>query len=97
LDTLRGIKKIKIGIGYVYKGKKVNYLDGDAEFYRLVQPVYKEFKGWDEDISKIKKYKDLPQNVRIYVEAIEKLVGVQIKYISTGPKREEVVIHRRKK
>lgn len=91
LDTLRGLKKIKIAVGYEYRSKKVNYLDGDAEFYRKVKPVYKEFNGWDEDITKIKSYNKLPKNIRLYIDAIEKYTQVRVKYVSTGPKRDQVV------
>ncbi len=91
LDTLAGLKKIKIGKGYTYNGKKVSYLDGDAEFYRKVKPVYEETDGWKEDISAIKKYEDLPKNIKIYLSRIEKLVNIPIKFVSTGPGRDQVV------
>lgn len=92
LDTLSGIKKLKICTGYAYKGKKVSVYDGDAEFYRLVKPIYVIVNGWTGDISNIKKYRELPLNMRKYIERIEKLVGVLIKYVSTGPDRNMVVI-----
>lgn len=91
LDSLTGLKKIKVGIGYKYRGKKVNYLDGDAEFYRKVKPVYEELDGWSENISVITKYGDLPKSVRKYVERIEKLVNVPIKYLSIAANREAVI------
>ncbi len=91
LDSLAGLKKIKIGIGYTYRGKKVDYLDGDAEFYRKVRPIYEEINGWNEDLNKIRKYSDLPKNVRRYVERIEKLVGVPIKYLGVGAEREAII------
>ncbi len=91
LDSLAGLKKIKIGTGYTYRGKRVDYLDGDAEFYRKFKPVYEELDGWEENLKGVKKYDDLPKNVRKYVEKIEKLVGVPIKYLSTGAERDAVI------
>lgn len=91
LDTLSGIKKLKIGIGYLLNGKKVNYLDGDAEFYREVKPVYLEMKGWDENIKSIKRYKDLPNIIKIYIKVIEKYTQLSVKYISTGADRDAVI------
>ena len=92
LDTLAGIPKIKICTGYTYQGKKVTYLDGDAQFYRKVKPVYLEMPGWNEDISSCKKFSQLPTNVKRYVKKIEQLVGVRIKFIANGPKRENLII-----
>ncbi len=93
LDTLSGLAKLKICTGYSYQGRKVSYLDGDAEFYRKVKPVYKELDGWQEDISGCRKYRDLPQNVKKYIELIEKLTGLAIKLIGVGPERQQIIKH----
>lgn len=91
LDTLTGLPKLKICFGYKYHNKIVSYLDGDAELYRKVKPVYEELEGWRENLSGYKKYQDLPINVRKYVERIEKIVNVPIKYISVGSEREKTI------
>lgn len=93
LDTLSGLNKLKICVGYTYQGREVSYLDGDAEFYRKVKPVYKELDGWDEDISGCRKYCELPQNVKKYIELIERLTGLGIKLIGVGPGREQIIKH----
>lgn len=92
LDVLAFFKKIKIGVGYTLKGKKISYLDVDAETLSSVKVTYKEFSGWESDITKVKKYKDLPQNAKIYLDFIEKFTGVKIKLISVGPNREQTVV-----
>ncbi|MBI3980885.1 adenylosuccinate synthase [Candidatus Microgenomates bacterium] len=92
LDTLSGFKKLKICVGYTYQGKKVTYLDGDAQFYRKVKPVYLTLDGWSEDISICTKFSDLPINVKRYVKKIEQLVGIKVKYIANGPKRENLIV-----
>ena len=56
-----------------------------------VKPVYKEFKGWHCDIRGIKEYDKLPQETRDYVEFIEGELETPIKYVSNGPKREEII------
>lgn len=91
LDTLSGLKKIKICTGYLFMGKKVNYFDGDAEFYRKVKPIYEEMAGWNQDLSSCRKYGKLPVNVRKYIEKIEKTVGVPVKYVSVGAEREKTI------
>jgi adenylosuccinate synthase len=50
--------------------------------------VYEEHRGWSEDITKVKKYEDLPQLARDYVLRIEDLAGVPIRTVSVGPGRE---------
>ena len=57
--------------------------------YENNEPVYKYFDGWQKNISKIKKYEDLPKNTRIYIEAIEEYLNVPIDIISNGPGRDQ--------
>ena len=56
-----------------------------------VQPIYKEFKGWECDISSVSSYDELPENAKIYIEYIQKLLDTKIKIISIGPKRNQVI------
>lgn len=91
-DILTRFKNIPVCVGYKYKGKNVDYLDIDTEELRQVMPVYKDFKGWNEDISNIKKYRELPKNCRTYIEFIEKFASVKIKMISVGPKKEQTIL-----
>lgn len=91
-DILNGYKFVKACTGYRYKGKIVNYLDVDTEDLREVKPVYKEFPGWDGDLEKMKSYKDLPKNLRGYLEFMEKFTGVPVKLISIGPRREQTIL-----
>ena len=89
IDILSGLKIIKVCIGYRLNGKSVPYSScGYLELEKLT-PVYKEFPGWDEDIMQVKKFKDLPKNCQNYLKFIEQFLGVPIKIVSTGPKREE--------
>ncbi|MBU1031710.1 adenylosuccinate synthase [Patescibacteria group bacterium] len=53
--------------------------------------VYKEFSGWTEDLTNIKKFNDLPKNCQTYLKFIENFLGIKISLISTGPKREEYI------
>lgn len=92
LDVLDNFPTIKICVGYKFKNKNVRYYDGDDVFLSHVKPVYKTIKGWQESTQGITKYKDLPKNAKLYIEELEKLTGVPIKYISTGPQREALII-----
>ena len=48
--------------------------------------------GWHCDISGVRKYEDLPEQTRAYVEYLEKAVGCRIRYISVGPEREACIV-----
>ena len=54
--------------------------------------MYKEYKGWQTSISGIKKYDELPDNLKIYIKDIEKYLEIPIDIISNGPGREENII-----
>ena len=56
-----------------------------------VKPIYAEFAGWDK-VSKVRKFSDLPQNAKAYVEALQDLTGVKVKYISTSPERDDTIV-----
>jgi adenylosuccinate synthase len=91
LDTLSGIDELKVGVGYKLDGKSVHYADLDAARLGRVDPVFRSFKGWKEDIRGIRKFTDLPKNAQRYVEAIEKLSGVPVRFVANGPEREAVI------
>lgn len=91
LDVLDGFTEIKICTHYTFNGKRVNYFDGDAKFLAKVKPVYKKLKGWSKPTKGIIKYNNLPSEAKKYIKEIEKLTGVKVKFISTGPKREEII------
>jgi len=92
LDTLTGLKKIKICTGYRYNGKIINNFPASLKDLAMCEPVYEELDGWAEDITNVKKFEDLPQNAKKYVERIEELTGINASIISVGPGREKTII-----
>jgi adenylosuccinate synthase len=91
LDVLGGLKKIKIATGYILKGKKLAYPPVSENDFNKVKPVYKEFTGWKQDISKVRKFALLPANCRKYIEFIENFLGIPIRFISVGPERNQTI------
>lgn len=92
IDILSGLSQIKICVGYKLNGKKINFSQcGYLELEKLT-PVYKNFAGWKEDISKIRTFKKLPVNCQKYVKYIEKSLEVKIKIVSVSPEREVSII-----
>lgn len=92
IDVLDNFSEIKICTGYTFSGKKVSYYDGDAVFLTKIKPVYKTLKGWNKSTNGVTKYEDLPVNATKYIAEVEKQIGAPIKYISTGPEREAIII-----
>lgn len=92
LDVLSGLKKINACIGYKLGNKKISYTQCGYLELKKLKPVYKSFKGWNEDISKIKKFKDLPKTCKEYILFIEKFLKVSIKIVSVGPDRKETIL-----
>jgi adenylosuccinate synthase len=91
LDVLDELETIKICTGYKYKGKFYQEYPMDFDVFSNAQPVYEELKGWQTSTRGIRKYKDLPANARKYIERLEKLLKVGVKYISIGTKRDEII------
>ena len=91
-DVLSGFDSIEVCTGY-----KINDVETDRFPYDLnsgdINPVYKTFKGWTDDISKINKEESLPIELHEYISFIEEFIEVPIKLISVGPDRSET-IHR---
>jgi adenylosuccinate synthase len=90
-DVLSGMPALKVCVGYTLNGKKLNYSQCGYQELSRVKPVYRTFPGWEEDISKIKKYQDLPKNCRKYLEFMESFLEVSISIVSTGAEREAYI------
>lgn len=91
LDTLSELDSIRIGVGYRWNGKRVPYYELDAYQLATVQPIYREVRGWRTDIRGVRKFSNLPPRARQYVETLERLVGVPVRWISVGPERDAMI------
>lgn len=91
IDTLAGLDKIQVCVGYKLDGKVIDYFPASLEDLAKCEPVYEEFDGWDESIKDARKYEDLPENAKIYLRKIEEFTGVRISIISVGPKRDQTM------
>ena len=94
IDVLTGIDTLKVCVGYDVDGTIYDYVPSDQAVVAKAKPVYKEFAGWTEDISKMTSYDQLPQNCKDYVSFIEQFTGVRGSMISVGPDRvNNIYIH----
>ena len=89
LDVLSGLKTIKIARAYELDGKEINYYPASLEELDRCKPVYDELPGWDEDITNVTKFDDLPENAKNYLKRIEELTDTPLATVSVGPDREQ--------
>jgi len=91
LDVLSGIKTLKIVTHYKLDGKIIDYIPADVKTYERVTPVYELLEGWDEDITKVSSFEELPENAKKYLNRLTELVGVKLGIFSVGPDRKQTV------
>lgn len=94
MDILDDFDEIKVATAYRYNGEELNSFPADLIVLENVEVKYETLPGWKQKTVGMKRYEELPQNARRYVDFIEKFVGVKIKYIGTGPQREQMIVRR---
>jgi adenylosuccinate synthase len=92
LDVLGGFEEIKICVGYQYQGEVLTEYPGNLSVLEACEPVYETFEGWQEDLSSVTTYDALPENAKRYIERIEALMGIPVKIVSVGPKRDQTIV-----
>ncbi|MDB4846264.1 adenylosuccinate synthase [Pelagibacteraceae bacterium] len=92
LDVLDDLDEIKICVQYELNGKKMNYLPAAVEDQLKIRPIYKTFLGWKTPTNGIKNIKDLPENAKKYIYAVEDFIGAKISSISTSPERDDTIL-----
>ncbi len=93
IDVFDTFEQIKVCTGYKDKrnGKIYTSYPTDVYIHKYLEPIYEVHEGWREDITKIRKYEDLPLNARKYLERLEEILEVPISIVSVGPDREQTI------
>ncbi|GAA0178178.1 adenylosuccinate synthase [Clostridium sediminicola] len=91
IDTLAGLDKLKVCVGYKLDGKVIDYFPASLEDVARCEPIYEEFEGWDESIADARSYEEIPKNAQIYLKKIEEFTGIKISIVSVGPKRDQTM------
>ena len=91
-DVLSGFKTLKVCTAYKYKGETISHLPYNLEAEN-VEPMYTEFKGWKEDLTKMTDPSQFPKELNDYIDFLEKELEIPIKIVSVGPDRTQT-IHR---
>ena len=92
VDTIGKLDKIKLCVGYKKDGKVSMQFSTDIDYISECEPVYEEFEGNFGDISNIKNREHLPENEKKYLNSIEEIVKVPIKFIGTGAGRDSMIV-----
>ena len=90
LDVLGYLEEIPVCVGYEIDGEVTTDFP-PTHLLEKAKPVFKTLPGWNSDIRGIKKYEDLPENCRKYIEFVEEQIGYPITMVSNGPGREDII------
>ncbi|MFT6072568.1 MAG: adenylosuccinate synthase [Alphaproteobacteria bacterium] len=94
LDVLDGFDTLKICIGYVLDGVKLDYFPAASGPQSRVQPIYEEIDGWQESTYGARSYGVLPAAAIKYIARIEELIGCPVSLLSTSPERDDTILIR---
>ncbi|MEY4451725.1 MAG: hypothetical protein RLZZ380_846 [Actinomycetota bacterium] len=92
LDVLTGLKEIPVCVAYDVDGVRHEEVPVSQSDFHHAMPIYENFPGWEEDISKCRTFEELPKNAQDYILAVEKLSGCRISAIGVGPARDAIIV-----
>ncbi len=94
LDILDELEEIKICTAYRYNSGTCEHFPKDASLVERCTPIYESMPGWKASTSGCREFSELPEGAQRYLRRIEELLGIGVQMISTGPKREELILVR---
>ncbi len=89
-DVLSGFETLKVCTTYNYKGETITHLPYNIESEN-VTPIYTEFKGWKEDLTKMRDASEFPKELNDYIDFLEKELEIPITIVSVGPDRTQTI------
>ncbi|MDY3828924.1 MAG: adenylosuccinate synthase [Clostridium sp.] len=91
IDTLAGLEKLKVCVGYKFEDKIIDYFPASLEDLAKCEPIFEEFDGWGDEVADARSYDELPENAKKYLKKIEEFTQTRIAYVSVGPKRDQTM------
>ena len=82
---------IPVGVNYRLDGAMCEEVPAEAEALARVQPVYEEHPGWQQSTGGARRLADLPRAARAYLDRLESLSGVPVRYVSVGTRRDQII------
>lgn len=92
LDVLTGLNTLKICVAYKLDGDIIDYIPASIKDFERCQPVYIEVPGWEEDITKVTSFDELPENAKNYLNKVSELSNIDLAIFSVGPDRTQTVV-----
>ena len=92
LDVLDSLESINICTAYEYQGKTMDTFPANLKVLAECKPIYETLPGWQEDITGIRTFADLPDNTQRYLKRVEELTGTPVQIVSVGPGRSQTII-----
>jgi adenylosuccinate synthase len=92
LDVLDGFDTIRICVGYMLDGERLNRLPASATVQAKIVPVYEDFEGWSQSTQGARRWADLPAQAVKYVRRLEELIECPITLLSTSPERDDTIL-----
>lgn len=92
LDVLTGIETLKICVAYKLNGNIIDHIPANIKEFEKCKPIYIELEGWNEDITEVTSFSDLPLNAQTYLNKISELSNIEIAIFSVGPDRKQTVV-----
>jgi adenylosuccinate synthase len=92
LDVLSGLAEVPVATAYRIDGKLSHEFPMTLGELSRAEPVYETCPGWSGDLSGARRFEDLPETARRYVDRVEALVGVPVELLSVGPGRDETIV-----
>lgn len=91
LDVLDSFTEIPVGTGYRLDGQGCDEMPSEVEVLGRVEPVYEKHGGWQQPTGAARRLADLPSAARAYLDRLEALSGVPIRYVSVGTRRDQII------
>jgi adenylosuccinate synthase len=91
LDVLDTFDEVPVGTGYEIDGEHCAGMPADVEALDRVRPIFETLRGWNRPTGEARKLTDLPAPARAYLDRIEELSGVPIRYVSVGTRRDQII------
>ena len=94
LDVLTGLPNLRICTAYRVRGQLTQDMPPVGYGLEDCEPVYEDWPGWQQPLREVRRWEDLPEAARRYIERMEALVGLPADLVSVGPQREQMIIRR---
>jgi adenylosuccinate synthase len=92
LDVLDGFDTIRICVGYMLDGERLDRLPASASAQAQIVPVYEDFEGWSQSTQGARRWADLPAQAVKYVRRVEELIECPVTLLSTSPERDDTIL-----